>query len=69
PASREADQGPNDHEAKRSAFNGLAELIVQATTQPGTITVKATGEGLVPAALTLTAKPAALRPAVPLAAP
>ncbi|HLP15594.1 MAG TPA: beta-galactosidase GalA [Bacteroidota bacterium] len=38
---------------KRSLFNGLAQIIVQSTTEPGTIVLKASGEGITPATLTI----------------
>ncbi|SDU10915.1 beta-galactosidase [Verrucomicrobium sp. GAS474] len=65
PASREAEQEPTDKAAQRSAFNGLAQLIVGALRQPGPVVVKATAEGLAPATLTLTGKPSTPRPFVP----
>jgi beta-galactosidase len=49
----------------RSVFNGLAEVIVQSTGQPGTITLTAHAEGLQPASFPLTSHPAAARPSVP----
>jgi beta-galactosidase len=48
---------PNSHEPehgdRRSLFNGLAQLIVRAAPGKGTITVRATAEGLKPARLTI----------------
>jgi len=35
-----------DRATARSAFNGLARVLVQATDQPGTITVSASASGL-----------------------
>ena len=61
---------PNDHESdkapKRALFNGLAQLIVQSTRSPGTIRIEAveqdaTGQALVPAALTIATTKAAPR--------
>jgi len=49
----------------RSVFNGLAEVIVQSTREPGTITLTASAEGLQPASFQLTSRPAAARPSVP----
>ena len=49
---------------KRSLFNGLAEVIVQSTGQPGEITLTATAKGLAPAVLKLEAQAAAPRPSV-----
>lgn len=48
---------PNCHEAEkgnaRSLFNGLAQILVQASTGRGKITVKASADGLKPALLTI----------------
>jgi beta-galactosidase len=49
---------------KRSVFNGLAQVIVQSTGQPGEITLTATSSGLLPGALKLQTQSALLRPAV-----
>ena len=54
----------SDVQPKRSLFNGLAQLIVQATKAPGTITVEATSRGLTPATLTILTTAAPLRPAL-----
>jgi beta-galactosidase len=59
----------SDKEPKRSLFNGLAQVIVQAGKNPGTITVEAyTGDGPPPklpaTRLTLTTKKVETRPAV-----
>jgi beta-galactosidase len=59
PNCLESDKAP-----ERSLFNGLAQLIVQAGKQPGDIVIEATGNGLVPAKLTVAVKPAKPRPAV-----
>ncbi|HVU24118.1 MAG TPA: beta-galactosidase GalA [Opitutus sp.] len=40
---------------RRSTFNGLAQVIVQSTGEPGPITLEATSPGLAPARLELTA--------------
>ena len=58
-----------DREPKRSLFNGLAQLIVQASKTPGTIVVEAytepwPGPKLPSATLTITTKKTDLRPAV-----
>jgi len=50
---------------KRSAFNGLAQIIVQSTRQAGSIKLTASSAGLRPATATLTAQPAVPRPSVP----
>jgi beta-galactosidase len=43
-----------DKALQRSAFNGLAQLLVQTTRRPGKITVQAVADGLNPATVTLT---------------
>jgi beta-galactosidase len=60
----------NDKEPKRSLFNGLAQVIVQATKEGGEIHIEAEKEGwdgpvLTPAKLTITAKRMTMRAAVP----
>ena len=59
----------SDKEPKRSLFNGLAQVIVQATRTPGTITVEAYTEPyprpkLPSTQVTITTKKVELRPAV-----
>jgi len=59
----------SDKEPKRSLFNGLAQVIVQATLTPGTITVEAYTENyprpkLPSTQVTITTKKVELRPAV-----
>ena len=59
----------SDKEPKRSLFNGLAQVIVQADFEPGEIHIEAVKEGwdgpeLTPAKLTITTKKAERRPAV-----
>lgn len=49
----------------RSAFNGLAQVLVQSTKDAGEIKLTATAEGLKSATATITAQPVALRPSVP----
>jgi beta-galactosidase len=49
----------------RSVFNGLAQIIVQSTKQPGNLTLKASSEGLQTAEIKIQTKPAALRPSMP----
>ncbi len=51
--------------SQRSAFNGLAQVIVQAGKEAGAIKLTARAEGLAPVELTITAMPAALRVSVP----
>ena len=49
----------------RSVFNGLAQVIVQSTKEPGTLTLTATGEGLKPASVSVQSQPCEPRPSVP----
>jgi beta-galactosidase len=51
--------------ARRSLFSGLAQVIVQSTREPGEIRLTAKSDGLAPTESTVTARPAALRAAVP----
>ena len=50
---------------RRSVFNGLAQVIVQASKEAGTLKLTARAAGLEPATVLLQAQPAAPRPAVP----
>jgi beta-galactosidase len=50
---------------QRSAFNGLAQAIVQSTGEPGEIAITATSPGLSQKELRIQAAPATRRPAVP----
>ena len=59
----------SDKEPKRSLFNGLAQVIVQSTQEPGEIHIEAVKEGwagaeLTPFKLTITIKKVDLRPQV-----
>ena len=59
----------SDKEPKRSLFNGLAQVIVQASKQPGEILIEAVKEGrdgpaLTPAKLAIPCRPSEARPAV-----
>ncbi len=59
----------SDKAQKRSLFNGLAQVIVQSTKEPGEIQIEAYKEGwegpeLTPAKVTIKTKQAQLRPAV-----
>jgi beta-galactosidase len=64
---------PNSHEPehgdRRSLFNGLAQLIVRAAPGKGTITVRATAEGLKPARLTINRLATQAPPQVPVTPP
>ena len=51
--------------ARRSLFNGLAQIIVQSTREPGEIRLTARSDGLAPAESTVITRPAVLRAAVP----
>ena len=50
---------------KRSVFNGLAQIIVQSSKEPGEIKLTARAEGLSPATLVIPTQPCTPRPAVP----
>ncbi len=52
-------------EWQRSVFNGLAQIIVQSTREPGDIKLAATAEGLPPATVSIQSQSCAPRPAVP----
>ncbi len=54
----------SDKASQRSLFNGLAQVILQATKHPGWISLDAASEDLASATVTIEAKPAKLRPAV-----
>jgi beta-galactosidase len=65
PNCQESDKAP-----KRSLFNGLAQVILQSTKEPGEIHIEAVKEGwdgpsLTGAKLTIKTKEVKLRPAVP----
>ena len=64
PNCQESDKG-----SKRSLFNGLAQVIVQATKQPGEIQIEARNltrdQSVTPVTLVITTKPVQARPAVP----
>ena len=60
PSSHEADKA-----SQRSVFNGLAEVIVQSTNQPGSITLTATAAGLTSTNITITAAATLPPPAAP----
>ena len=59
---------PSSHERdkadKRSAFNGLAMVIIQATKQPGVTQLTAESSGLQTAVVEITTAKAAIRPRV-----
>jgi beta-galactosidase len=61
PSSHEADQASS----QRAVFNGLAEVIVQSTNQPGSITLTATATGLTSTNITITEAATLPAPAAP----
>ncbi len=50
---------------KRKLFNGLAQVIIQSTDEPGEITLTATGEGVKQNAVKIKSSPTQVRPSVP----
>ncbi|MBB3910740.1 beta-galactosidase GalA [Sphingomonas desiccabilis] len=64
---------PNSHEPeqgdRRSLFNGLAQLIVRAAPGKGSITLRATADGLAPARLTIRRLATQVPPQVPVTPP
>jgi fibronectin type 3 domain-containing protein len=60
PSSHEADKA-----SQRSVFNGLAQVIVQSTNQPGSITLTATSTGLTSTNITITEAATLPAPAAP----
>jgi len=50
---------------QRSVFNGLAQIIVQSTREPGEIRLTASADDLSPATVTIQSQPCAPRPFVP----
>lgn len=64
---------PNSHEPeqgdRRSLFNGLAQLIVRAAPGKGSITLRATADGLKPARLTISRLATQAPPQVPVTPP
>jgi beta-galactosidase len=64
PSCHEPDKPVSPNEGKRSAFNGLCVVLVQALKQPGDILVEASATGLARAAILVRSEPTKLRPAV-----
>jgi beta-galactosidase len=58
-------QNPAPADWQRSAFNGLAQILVQSIKEPGEIKLTATVEGLPPATLSVQSQPSTPRPFVP----
>ncbi len=54
--SVEFDSEPVAAHWQRSAFNGLAQVIVQSTKEPGQLTLTASGDGLTPATVNISAQ-------------
>jgi beta-galactosidase len=52
-------------EWQRSVFNGLAQIIIQSTKEPGEIKLTATAEGLTPATVSVQSQPCTPRPCIP----
>ncbi len=50
---------------QRSVFNGLAQILVQSTTESGEIKLTASADGLSPATVTIQSQPCTPRPSVP----
>jgi beta-galactosidase len=50
---------------QRSVFNGLAQILVQSTKDPGEIKLTANADGLSPATASVSSQPCTSRPAVP----
>lgn len=50
---------------KRKAFNGLAQVIIQATEEPGTITLKATSPGLKEGEVVINSEKSTIKPFIP----
>ena len=61
PSSHEADKGSS----QRAVFNGLAEVIIQSFSQPGTITLTATSPGLISTNITIMETATLPAPAAP----
>ena len=61
PSSHEPDKGSS----QRAVFNGLAEVIIQSTNQPGSIVLTASSSGLTSTNITITAAASAPAPAAP----
>ena len=56
---------PVQPEWKRSVFNGLAQIIVQSTKEPGAIKLTASADGLSSATASVSSQPGTSRTAVP----
>jgi beta-galactosidase len=63
--SLEFQEKPVAADWKRSVFNGLAQIIVQSTKEPGEIKLTASAEGLSPVTTVISSQPSTPRPSVP----
>jgi beta-galactosidase len=63
--SLEIEGKPVPAQWKRSVFNGLAQIIVQAGKEPGTIALTARADGMASTGLNISASTAVPRPGVP----
>jgi beta-galactosidase len=61
----EFQEKPVAPEWQRSMFNGLAQIIIQSTREPGEIKLTASAEGLSPATASVPSQPCTSRPAAP----
>jgi beta-galactosidase len=61
----EFQEKPVAPEWQRSVFNGLAQIIIQSTREPGEIKLTASAEGLSPATASVSSQPCTSRPAAP----
>ena len=50
---------------KRSVFNGLAQVILQSTSEPGELKLTAHADSVAPATLSVPTQPYPARPTVP----
>jgi beta-galactosidase len=50
---------------QRSAFNGLAQIILQSTREPGELRLSVRADGIAPATLSVATQPCPARPTVP----
>ena len=64
PSCREADRPTSPNSAARSAFSGQCMVFVQATKQAGEVELRASGDGLASAVVTLTSAAHTVRPAM-----
>jgi beta-galactosidase len=65
PSCHEPDQYASQSDWKRSVFNGLTQIIVQSSKDPGEIVLTASADGLQPAKIYLQSQSCTPRPCVP----